>query len=148
MGNIFSIDVPSHVTHLYLGLPIQLMISEPDWLLSILVGGEHIRPDKSLFIISITHVYPMRARRAFISVCLSALHCEHTTGTRPFPESHLLLLFLSPAGTNTPKPQKTRLMKRNDFSKSELEMVNYIVYTCYLHGESLLDILFYHLYNL
>jgi len=47
------------------------MITALDSLLSVLVGGGNIRPDKTLIIISITYVQPMRVRKPFISSCLT-----------------------------------------------------------------------------
>lgn len=87
------------VTHLWISLPIELMISELDWLLSILVGGGNIRPDKTRIIISITYVYPMRMRKPFISSCFCLQYTSTGRGRAEIsmlPETPYILLPPSP----------------------------------------------------
>lgn len=87
------------------------MISELNWLLSILVGGGNIRPDKTLVIISITYVHPMRVRKPFISSTVSA-QIEIEQGSLCYLKFLTSSCLRLSTGTNTPHAQKSKGLGR------------------------------------
>lgn len=95
------------------------MISELDWLLSILVGGGNIRPDKTLIIISITYVYPMSEKVFHFLLSFSTVPAQAEFEQRFLCYLKLLTsscLLLS-TGPYTPYAKKCRTTREMHFQR-------------------------------